>query len=125
MLEFPPRSILDQLREGRRAAGAAADDTDTDDEALGEALGEMTEEQSGAAGVLANPDALDKHAKRTYRDDTKRWVDVPDEIPERLKSGSSPATVWWQFGQIPADAPVSSSGTRVQTSSRAAVGRAP
>ena len=86
MLEFPPRSILDQAREGRRAAEAAADDTDTDDEALGEALGEMAEEQSGAAGVLANPNALGKRAKRTYRDDTKRWVDVPDEIPERLKN---------------------------------------
>ena len=62
MLEFPPRSIHDQAREGRRAAEAAAYDTDTDGEALGEALGEMAEEQSGAPFAAARyPDDAPRH----------------------------------------------------------------
>ena len=89
MLEFLPRSILDQAREGRRAAEAAADDTDTDDEALGDALGEMAEEQSGAAGAANN--ALG--GARSARVVKIRSVgSMCRRIPERLKDPSRSAT---------------------------------
>ena len=73
--------LLEALRDERRAAEQAANDTDTDDEALADEMGRIGLPDAGEGGD-SNP--LRKRSRRSFRDDTVRWVDVPDEVPEQL-----------------------------------------